>query len=198
MPFPYYRRLTRKQQAIYRRSDAVGHIDLASPADLRPCVDAVRVALQSGERLATQRATQALVARLCDALGVPKVTLRVLARRPSNAETELHGLYEREVGKRAIIRVWMRTAAHERTVAFRTFMRTVLHELCHHLDYELLELEDSFHTEGFFRRESSLARQLLPAPTKRSKVARDSAEAPDRPTPSSRGPAQLELFGAPS
>jgi hypothetical protein len=32
----------------------------------------------------------------------------------------------------------------------------------HHVDYELLRLEDSFHTEGFFKRESSLFRQLVP------------------------------------
>ena len=46
-------------------------------------------------------------------------------------------------------------------VKFRTFLRTLLHELCHHLDYELLDLADSFHTEGFYKRESSLLRQLL-------------------------------------
>ncbi|MEK7221411.1 MAG: hypothetical protein AAB253_09470 [candidate division NC10 bacterium] len=33
--------------------------------------------------------------------------------------------------------------------------------MCHHLDYELLDLADSFHTEGFYKRESSLLRQLL-------------------------------------
>ena len=55
----------------------------------------------------------------------------------------------------------MRTAQHKRVVAFRTFLRTLLHELCHHLDYELLKLEDSFHTEGFFKRESSLFKQLV-------------------------------------
>ena len=37
------------------------------------------------------------------------------------------------------------------------------HELCHHLDYELLRLPDSFHTDGFYRRESSLLRQLFPS-----------------------------------
>ena len=58
--------------------------------------------------------------------------------------------------------VWMRTAAYERPVAHRTFVRTLSHELGHHLDYELLGLEDSFHTKGFFQRESSLVRTLLP------------------------------------
>jgi hypothetical protein len=56
----------------------------------------------------------------------------------------------------------MRTVRHRRVVAFRTFLRTLLHELCHHLDYVHLGLADSYHTEGFFKRESSLFRQLVP------------------------------------
>ncbi len=58
----------------------------------------------------------------------------------------------------------MRTVRHRRVVAFRTFLRTLLHEVGHHVDYERLSLADSFHTEGFFRRESSLFRQLVPEP----------------------------------
>jgi hypothetical protein len=46
-------------------------------------------------------------------------------------------------------------------VVFRTFLRTLLHEVCHHLDYDLLRLPDSFHTEGFYKRESSLLKQIL-------------------------------------
>ncbi len=38
----------------------------------------------------------------------------------------------------------------------------LLHELCHHLDYTLLQRSDSFHTDGFYQRESSLPRQLVP------------------------------------
>jgi hypothetical protein len=55
----------------------------------------------------------------------------------------------------------MRTAQRAQVVAFRTFLRTLLHELGHHLDYELFELEETFHTEGFYKRESSLFNQLV-------------------------------------
>ena len=55
----------------------------------------------------------------------------------------------------------MRTAQRKKVVAFRTYLRTLLHELNHHLDVQLLELEDSFHTEGFYKRESSLFKQLV-------------------------------------
>jgi hypothetical protein len=58
----------------------------------------------------------------------------------------------------------MRTAQRRQVVAFKTFLRTLLHEIVHHLDYELLELEDSLHTEGFYKRESSLFHRLVPDP----------------------------------
>jgi hypothetical protein len=64
----------------------------------------------------------------------------------------------------------MRTARLRRVVAFRTYLRTLLHELGHHLDYRYLKLADSFHTQGFYQRESSLFHQLV----------RDDEAAPDR------------------
>jgi len=89
--------------------------------------------------------------------------VRVLAARPSDDYGELHGLYEPEPPP-ARITLWMRTAAKRRVVAFKSFLRTLVHELLHHLDYEVFRFEETFHTEGFFKRESSLARQLLGEP----------------------------------
>jgi hypothetical protein len=54
----------------------------------------------------------------------------------------------------------MLTAKRGQIVAFKTFLRTLLHEICHHLDYALLRLRDSLHTQGFYQRESSLFREL--------------------------------------
>lgn len=159
--FGYYRRLSAKNRAIYRRSDAVTRLTLSQPEAARPWAEAVAEALRRDERLAVQRASGGLSRQLCADLEVPVVPVRVLARRPADAGGELHGLYLRHEDGRALIRVWMRTAAHERVVAFRTFLRTLLHELCHHFDYERLELRDSYHTRGFFQRESSLVRQLV-------------------------------------
>ena len=48
------------------------------------------------------------------------------------------------------------------TLAFVRGVDTLLHEVCHHLDYTYLKLGESFHTEGFFKRESSLFYQLVP------------------------------------
>ncbi|MBI2897848.1 MAG: hypothetical protein HYY06_30095 [Deltaproteobacteria bacterium] len=163
MPFPYYRRLSRRGKEIYRRSDAITEVMLGPPDDLRIRASSLERALVAGDRIAVELACQALAAGLCAALRVGPVSIRVEAKRPRSHRGELHGLYVREERKRPVISVWMRTAAHRQVVAFRTFLRTLLHEVCHHLDYELLRLPDSLHTEGFFRRESSIMRQLVPA-----------------------------------
>lgn len=161
MVFSYYSRLTRRQQAIYRRSDAIVSVTLTRPRAMRRLVKSLARLLEAESRTEVERSARVLTAAILADLGVPPVRVRVLSARPSESWGELQGLYEPGEGRRrACITVWMRTAKHKRVVAFKTFMRTLLHEIGHHLDYELLELEDSFHTEGFFRRESSLMHQL--------------------------------------
>jgi hypothetical protein len=162
MPFSYYERLSARDRAIYRRSDGVTSLVLPRPRELHGLVEELRLALVSEERRAVEAAAAALALGLAGQLGLPPVRIEVLAVRPSADWGELHGLYTREAGRTPRIQLWMRTAHHKRLVAFRTFLRTLLHEVGHHVDYERLELADSFHTEGFFRRESSLFHQLVP------------------------------------
>jgi hypothetical protein len=160
--YAYYAKLKSKDKAIYRRSDGVEKIGLPDGARFAAFVRSLETALQSEQRAAIERAAQALADALLGSLAVPRLRIKVLTKRPSTSTSELHGLYEpAEKRTAAAITLWMRTAYHKRVVAFRTFLRTLLHELCHHLDYELLKLEDSFHTEGFFKRESSLFKQVI-------------------------------------
>jgi uncharacterized damage-inducible protein DinB len=163
MPFAYFERLNRRQQAIYLRSDAIPGMPLPDPGRLRPLVAELRAALESGDRRLTESATQLLATALGRALGVPPVRVSVLAARPHARWGELHGLYEtaRRRDEPPRITLWMRTARQKRVVAFRTFLRTLLHEVGHHLDYTRLRLGDSFHTQGFYQRESHLFHQLV-------------------------------------
>jgi len=178
VPFPYYRRLNARQKRIYRASDRVTALDLREPEGLRPEVERLRHALVAEDRKAVERSCAALSDGICGRFGVPPIRVRVLAARPSRSWGELHGLYDPE-HEPPLVTLWMRTAAKRRVVAFKSFLRTLVHELLHHLDYELLELEETFHTEGFFRRESSLVRQMLPAEEDGS----GRAASADEPTP---------------
>jgi len=161
MPFSYYARLSRAQQAIYRKSDEIEAIQLPSPEDLHPLVEDLTDALTSEDRGRTQEATTRLILGLCKILGLPAVRVEVLAARPHARWGELHGLYVNARGKPPKVQLWMRTAKQKRVVAFRTYLRTLLHEVGHHVDYTGLRLPESYHTEGFYKRESSLFHQLV-------------------------------------
>jgi uncharacterized damage-inducible protein DinB len=163
MPFAYFKRLDRAQQALYLKSDAITAVPLPRPETLRPHVTELARTLGREERAPTEAAAQRLVSALAAALGLPPVRVQVLAARPHARWGELHGLYEwdRKKAGPPLITLWMRTAKQRRVVAFRTFLRTLLHEVGHHLDYTGLALGDSFHTQGFYARESHLFHQLV-------------------------------------
>jgi len=162
MRFGYYDRLSPARKRIYRRSDEIEALGLPAGMDLGANVVRIEGALRDDNRAAVQRECQSLLDALVAGYHVPKVRVRILAARPADGYGELHGLYEPEDGRTLPrITAWMRTAQRRQVVAFKTFLRTVIHELCHHLDYELFALEETFHTEGFYKRESSLAGALL-------------------------------------
>jgi hypothetical protein len=164
MPFAYYDRLSPRRQAIYRRSDAIVSLPLPAGAQVAAPVRSIDEGLARGDRPAIQRAVQALLNELASGFEVPRVRARVLAVRPSDFDGELHGLYEpNEDDPPPVISVWMKTAQRRQVVAFRSFVRTVVHEFLHHLDYELFDLAETFHTEGFYKRESSLANAIFAA-----------------------------------
>ena len=166
MPFAYYDKLSAEDQRIYRKSDAITRIAIPDIGALMPLAVAVEPALAAARRVAVERSCQALVDGLNRQLAMPPVQVRVLERRPSNSQGELQGLYEPDevTGGVARITVWMRTAQRVQVVKFRTFLRTLIHEVCHHLDYELYVFPETFHTEGFYARESALMRELLGEP----------------------------------
>lgn len=163
--FSYYDRLSVAERRVYRRSDSISDVpvpDAARPP-LERAVGALAAALEAGVRVRVQKSAQAVANVVTRSLHVAGVRIFVRSVRPKNNEGELHGLYTREEDGQSQIELWMRTAEHRRVVALRTFVRTLAHEICHHLDFVLFGLADTYHTEGFFRRESSLSRTLLAA-----------------------------------
>jgi hypothetical protein len=162
LPFAYYHRLSPSRQRIYRQSDALVTLVLPPGTDFAVLVAAIRDGLVDAQRAMVQRHAQATIDALVAGFGVPPVRVRVLAQRPSDDYGELHGLYEPDdVRTPARITVWMRTAQKKQVVAFKSFLRTLVHEFGHHLDYEYFKLPETFHTDGFYKRESSLANALL-------------------------------------
>ena len=162
VPFAYYDKLSPARQRIYRKSDAIETLGIPPGLALGRAIAAIADGLRNEHRVSAQSACQSLVNALLEGYHVPAVRVKVLLRRPADDYGELHGLYEpEEDDTRACITLWMRTAQRKQVVAFKTFLRTLIHEVCHHLDYELFALEETFHTEGFYKRESTLVAALL-------------------------------------
>jgi len=160
VPFAYFKRLNKAQQRVYHRSDGIRSIHLPETM-IDSLIEALENNLKCNQTKNVEIVCQRILDRLTAALNVAEVRVKIYATRPHGRWGELHGLYTPAEGRDlAQIEVWMRTAQRRQIVAFRTFLRTLLHELCHHLDYELLKLPESFHTEGFYQRESSLLNQL--------------------------------------
>ncbi len=163
MPFAYYQRLSPKEKEIYRKSDGIEEVVIPERESLFPIVRKIEDSLKREDPLGLERSCQGLAISLSRRFQVPSIRIKILEVRPSNYYGELYGIYyPSKKNLPATIKLWMRTAKKGKVVAFKTFLRTFIHEFCHHLDYELFGLSESFHTEGFYKRESHILRQLLP------------------------------------
>jgi hypothetical protein len=173
MPFAFYDRLSPARRRIYDRSDAIVELPLPPGEDPTALAGTIVTALAGEREGPVQQACERLLGELTRIFAVPPLRARVYAVRPNGDWGELHGMYlpADEKGD-AKVEVWMRTAQRQKIVAPRTFLRTLVHEFCHHLDYEHFELAETFHTEGFYKRESHLLTQIA-GPSPRNRPAQD-------------------------
>jgi hypothetical protein len=161
----FFYRLPARMQRCYLRSNAIDRFEFTpTPPASAAVAELIRV-LESGNIPATARAAGVAAVEVCRSAHVAPVRIEVRGVRPRNTRGELHGLfypYDPRRRTSPYIVLWMRTAERHDVVKPRTFVRTLMHELVHYFDYAVLRLDDSFHTMGFFKRESYLVRELIP------------------------------------
>jgi hypothetical protein len=163
----FFYRLAPRDQKVYLRSDAIDAFNLMAGPNTLPLAGALIAALEGGSVTATARAAQDLVTELCRLLRVRSVPIEVKGVRPRNARGELHGIFYPDAPR---IVLWTRTALRHDVVKPKTFLRTLMHELAHYFDYALLRLGNSYHTRGFFKRESFLVRAVFPSDSSADQV----------------------------
>lgn len=189
----WWKKLPSDEQQEYRRSEKIAELKLPPHPGYVRVIDALLHFLTEENREEVQRVSNALVRGISGGLGIRRATVRVAEGRPHNDRGELHGLYEpAEAGDVPHITLWMRTAKKGEVVKPRTFLRTLLHEVVHHIDMELLDLPNSFHTKGFYRRESSLYRVVTQGTplARRVKGGQRAEDAPGRVVPQRRDPTE--------
>ena len=105
--------------------------------------------MKLGTRTAILQACSDFLAVASNFYEVKTPDVRVLAARPlrirETGSIELFGDYTFNT---MMIRVWTRTAVRKQITSFGTFLSTLCHEFCHHLDCQRLGFRQSPHTHG--------------------------------------------------
>jgi hypothetical protein len=137
----------------YSRSDAMKTLLLPREEPLRQMADRIEKALKVEDRKVIQSASNDLAVFVAEHFGVEPPTVKILGVRPleenGNMVDETFGDYDFESAR---IRLWMRTAVLEKMTSYGTFLSTLCHEICHHLDVVHFDLPHTYHTRGFYER----------------------------------------------
>jgi hypothetical protein len=141
----------------YERSDSLKTIPLPGDSRLYGHTERIQEAMKDGATPPVRIACEAFFLEVAQFYEVPPPKIRVLASRPrrvyETGSSELFGDYDLLTME---IRIWMRTAVRHRVTSFGTFLSTLCHEFCHHLDRQLLGFPSTLHTRGFYERTAVL------------------------------------------
>lgn len=145
------------RRKLFLDSDRLDALPLPPDRTLAVLASRIEAAMKAGRPKDVHAASGEFLATACEFYRVPNCGLRVLAARPlrvrENSTSELFGDYHPDT---KAIRVWMRTAVRKEVTSFGTFVSTLCHEFCHHLDFHRFGFGDSWHTRGFYGRAAVL------------------------------------------
>src|ERR1035437_6961010 len=142
----------------FTESDRLTGLELPGDDRLRLSAMLIESVMKDGTRAAVQHACAEFLLVAAEFYGVPKPDVRALASRPLRVReggwaTELFGDYSSTTG---LIRIWTRTPVRKQVTSFGTFLSTLCHEFCHHLDCQRFGFRQSPHNRGFYERTAAL------------------------------------------
>jgi len=156
----------KKNGQFFAESDRLNTLRLPQDDRLRRIASAIETAMKMGRTKEVLRVSGEFLDTAADFYQVKHCEVRVLAARPlrvrERSTIELFGDYNPNT---ILIRVWMKTAIRKEVTSFGTFLSTLCHEFCHHLDFQ--RFPNSWHTRGFYERTASLYHHARGTPQKR-------------------------------
>jgi hypothetical protein len=161
----------RSAQLLAQFTESDRHTSLEVPQDdrLRLRAQAIETSMKSKKRAAVLHACTEFVSVASDFYNIQKPGIRVLAARPLRIReggwsAELFGDYSPDT---MVIRIWTHTPIRRQVTSFGTFLSTLCHEFCHHLDFRRFGFRDSPHTRGFYERTAALYHHARGTPVKK-------------------------------
>ena len=155
-------------EAKFAESDRLRTLEVPRDDRLQASANSIASAMQSDKVSAVRQECSAFLSVASSFYKVRQPSIRVLAARPLRAREgssiELCGDYDPET---MLIRLWMRTAIRKQVTSFGTFLSTLCHEFCHHLDCQRFGFHETWHTRGFYARTAALYHHARDTPVKR-------------------------------
>ena len=157
----------KKNRESFAISDRTKALELPRDGQLVRLAGSIESAMKDGAVGDVRVACAEFLGTASDFYNVPPCLIRVLAARPLRVReystTELFGDYHPAT---MLIRVWTKTAIRKEITSFGTFLSTLCHEFCHHLDFHRFRFRDSWHTRGFYERAGALYHHAKGTPAK--------------------------------
>jgi hypothetical protein len=155
-------------RARFNESDRIRTLDLPRDGHLQEIAQRLESAMKTDNIRDVRSVCTEFLASASISYEVPTCGVRVLAARPlrthEHGTFELFGDYSPDS---MLIRVWMRTAVRKEVTSFGTFLSTLCHEFCHHLDFKKFGFVDSWHSRGFYERAGVLYHYARGTPLKK-------------------------------
>lgn len=151
----------------YYSSDAETTVKLPKSKRIQKIASVLETALAEEDRQSIEDASNELLELLAASFKIDAPHVKILGVRPreinEDSIDELYGDYDPNT---YIIRLWMRTAVKQKVTSYGTFLHTLCHEFCHHLDVVGLNYPNTFHTRGFFERTALLYHHIRQTPNR--------------------------------
>jgi len=119
------------------------------------------------ERTITQPMLQMVADDLCSDFGIANVPVSFAGKQPKSGGGKTLGLLRRKISlgsKFYSITIFQYTATQMKQLSPKTALDTLLHELAHYFDFEVLKFDRSPLTAGFFKRINNLKNTLMDKP----------------------------------
>jgi len=158
-----------KSLTQFRQSEELTSIELPSSPKLADLAHVIESVMKEGSRDEVRVACAEFLNAAAAFYDVKAPEVHALAARPLRVreggwQIELFGDYSL---RDAQIRIWTRTAVRRQVTSFGTFLSTLCHEFCHHLDCQKFGFVRSPHTRGFYERAGLLYHHARGTPVKK-------------------------------
>jgi hypothetical protein len=164
-------RLPRNKKWLTQFGESERLTSFALPPDpgLSRLAQIIESVMKEGGRAEVAQACSEFLSAAASFYGVRPPEVRALEARPlrvreGGLQIELFGDYSL---RDARIRIWTRTAVRKQVTSFGTFLSTLCHEFCHHLDCQKFGFGQSPHTRGFYERTALLYHHARGTPAKK-------------------------------